>query len=416
MSSTSTTYKSPSKSWGSKTLPSSTMGSGVGVLVAPYEPTMDVRVAQIERLLTTQPVDLDALFTVSRLPGGFLTNDLRRRVWPKFLGINRYDTPNFMASADKEPPQQIRCDVERSFWGFKHCKAWPVEILESKRELLTNMLTATLNRNPGLQYYQGFHDITVVFIEIFEDDPDLAYSLVETVSLHFLKDFMGEDFHTVTNTLPLILQIINKVDVKLFAFLSKALTEPYFATSWLITWFSHDVKDMDTVARVFDGLITSHPLFCLYVSTAIVLSCKDEIFSMECEMSQIHNYLVNVCEKKEISFDKILLKADRLMSVLPPDKLKKLASQDLRDLISSKDVALFLKPPCITRYCDTDAILLEETKRKKAEEVLAKEKALHSERTADDESDKSAAAFWWLDSVVGGIANLTSKLRGDDNA
>ena len=65
---------------------------------------------------------------------------------------------------------------------------------------------------------------------------------------------------------------------------------------------------------------------------------------MECEMSQIHNFLVNVCDRTHVSFDKIFLRADRLMQALPPDKLKKLACEDLRELISGKEVALFLKP------------------------------------------------------------------------
>eukprot|EP00606_Chrysophyceae_sp_TOSAG23-5_P000768 GSChrysophyteH2.ASY1.ANO1.1344.1 assembled CDS len=376
------------------------------------------RIKQIERLLSTQPVDLDALFTISRLEGGFLSHELRRRIWPKFFAVNRYNTPDFHEPAKKAIPskQQIRCDVDRSFWNFLHCKEWPTEKLDEKRALLTDMITATLVRNPELQYYQGFHDVSVVFIEVFEDEPDLAFSLIETASKHFLKDFMGEDFHTVTNTLPLILQIIKKVDVKLFAFLSKALTEPYFATSWLITWFAHDVKDMNTVARIFDGLITSHPLFCLYVSTAIVLSCKEKIFAMECEMSRIHNFLVNICEHDIISFDEILVKADRLMSVFPPDKLKKLASQDLRSLISHKEVALFLKPPCITRYCDTDGVLLEDTKRRKAELVAEKEHALLNQELEEEKNGTSgnAALSWLSNAVVGGIANLVIFKKGEE--
>ena len=372
------------------------------------------RVAQMERLLNTQPVDLDALFTVSRLPGGFLRNDLRKKIWPKFLGINRYDTPDFESFAEKEVPQQIRCDVERSFWSFNHSKDWSTEKLEEKRRLLGNIITAVLARNSDLYYYQGFHDVCVVFIEIFEDEPDLAFAIIETVSKHFLKDFMGSDFRTVTSILPLLLQIVKKVDIKFHAFLSKALTEPYFATSWLITWFSHDIKDLNSVARIFDGLLTSHPLFSLYVSVSVVLSCKDKISNMECEMSQIHNFLVNVCDKTNVSFDKIFLRADRLMQALPPDKLKKLASEDLCELIFKKEVALFLKPPCITRYCDTDAVLLEEVTRRKDMEVAVKKPHLQSsssELTDTHALGDSDHAMWWLSgAIVSSITKIVDKI------
>ena len=375
------------------------------------------RIRQIERLLNTQPVDLDALHTVSRLEGGFINHELRQRVWPKFLGVNRYMAQEFRTeSGDRALTRKIRCDVERSFWNFTHCREWDEAKLGEKRVLLTDMITACLEHNPGLQYYQGFHDVATVFIEIFEDDADLCYLLIEAVSKHFMRDFMGEDFHIVTDALSLILQIVKKVDVKLFAFLSKSLTEPYFAVSWLITWFAHDLKDLDTVARIYDALITSHPMFCLYMCTALVLSCKDEICAMECEMSQIHNYLVNVCERKKVSFDKIIVKADSLMSALPPSRLKVLGSKDLRELIARKKVAMFLKPPCITRYCDTDAVLLEEFKKKKDEAVAKRARETELANAADDAAvglGDTHALYWLSSALLGGIVSLVGAKKSD---
>jgi len=90
-----------------------------------------------------------------------------------------------------------------------------------------------MNRNPDLEYYQGFHDICVVFVEVFDTDPAMAFAVTETLSCNFLKDFMGSDFTTVTLILPLILEILKKVDAKLHAFLKSAFPEPFFATSWL---------------------------------------------------------------------------------------------------------------------------------------------------------------------------------------
>jgi len=374
------------------------------------------RIRQIERLLNTQPVDLDALHTVSRLEGGFINHELRQRVWPKFLGVNRYTAAEFRTeSGDRTITRKIRCDVERSFWNFSHCREWDEAKLVEKRVLLTDMITACLEHNPGLQYYQGFHDVAAVFIEVFEDDADLCYLLIEAVSKHFMRDFMGEDFHVVTDALSLILQIVKKVDVKLFAFLSKSLTEPYFAVSWLITWFAHDLKDLDTVARIYDALVTSHPMFCLYMCTALVLSCKEDIFAMDCEMSQIHNFLVNVCERKKVSFDKIIVKADSLMSALPPSRLKVLGSKDLRELIASKKVTMFLKPPCITRYCDTDAVLLEEFKKKK-DEAVAKRARDMEVATAEDAAvglGDTHALYWLSSALLGGIVSLVGAKKSD---
>ena len=77
--------------------------------------------------------------------------------------------------------------------------------------------------------------------------------IVECLALHYFRDYLAKDFEVVTKFLPLILEIIRKVDRKLFMFLSTANIEAFFAMSWIITWFSHDIKDFDTAARVFDS-------------------------------------------------------------------------------------------------------------------------------------------------------------------
>lgn len=41
----------------------------------------------------------------------------------------------------------------------------------------------------------------------------------------------------------LIMPLIRFADAELFAHLEASLTEPYFATSWLITWLSHDIRE-----------------------------------------------------------------------------------------------------------------------------------------------------------------------------
>ncbi len=106
MSASSTTP--PSKESGSSANPSQPIMGGAASVLSPGSAASDSkerererqslstpgvrerRIADIERILNTQPVDLDALHTISRREGGFIDNDLRQRIWPKFLGINRY--------------------------------------------------------------------------------------------------------------------------------------------------------------------------------------------------------------------------------------------------------------------------------------------------------------------------------------
>ena len=45
---------------------------------------------------------------------------------------------------------------------------------------------------------------------------------------------------------------------------------PFFALSWFITWFAHNVPDLADISRIFDALIASHPLMPLYLSAAVM--------------------------------------------------------------------------------------------------------------------------------------------------
>jgi hypothetical protein len=70
--------------------------------------------------------------------------------------------------------------------------------------------------------------------------------------------------------------------------------QPYFAISWLLTWFSHVVDDWETIVRIFDSCMASHPLFTVYVSVAV-------LSSRSCLLLQIvvyrrHEILAEVCE------------------------------------------------------------------------------------------------------------------------
>lgn len=80
---------------------------------------------------------------------------------------------------------------------------------------------------------------------------------------------MQADFDIVSKSMRMILILIGAVDRELYHFLRTAKLEPFFATSWLITWFAHDIKNIDEIARIYDVFLCSHPLFSYYVCAAV---------------------------------------------------------------------------------------------------------------------------------------------------
>lgn len=129
---------------------------------------------KINGILQQQPVDLEALRKISRLPGGFQSHLLRIRVWPKLLGVNRYNISEdyrsfiqteddiFLANENPDDPnnfasmtQQVRCDVERSLWSQgSGASEWSDDYREKRRKTLAEIILAILGHNPGMHYFQ----------------------------------------------------------------------------------------------------------------------------------------------------------------------------------------------------------------------------------------------------------------------
>jgi TBC1 domain family member 20 len=62
--------------------------------------------------------------------------------------------------------------------------------------------------------------------------------------------------------------LLLQADEALAQYITKAGVLPYFALSWYITWFAHEVQSLPQIARLFDLFMASHPLMPLYVGAA----------------------------------------------------------------------------------------------------------------------------------------------------
>ncbi len=61
-----------------------------------------------------------------------------------------------------------------------------------------------------------------------------------------------------------------QADARLADHIAAAGIMPYFALSWYITWFAHDIAALPKVSRLFDLFMASHPLMPLYVGAVAI--------------------------------------------------------------------------------------------------------------------------------------------------
>eukprot|EP00794_Sanderia_malayensis_P019008 gene19008-20920_t len=259
------------------------------------------KVRKINAALDADPVDIRLLQELAISEYGFVTDDIRCRVWPKLLNVNVFDLPK-RKGADLEQKDfkenkyynQVKLDINRSHRRF------PSGTRVSRRRVLqhqlNNVVMRVLCRNQELHYYQGYHDIAVTLLRVVGED--LAVALLEQLSLHHIRADVGQ----------------------------------IFALSWLITWFGHNLEKFNVIVRLFDVFMATNPIMPVYLGSAIIASDATNILQLECEMSTVHSYLTKLPNNlilDEIEY--LISKAHAVLMEFPPHMLEKAGRKVIRE-------------------------------------------------------------------------------------
>lgn len=212
-------------------------------------------------------------------------------------------------------------------------------LLKKKQRRLGDFLNLSLVQSYGeeggeedrLSYYQGYHDIASIFLSalggatsvqttlpIAEGGSEaraqvtdlqeahtaaasmgltLACQVLNQVARSHHRDAMRSNFNQLNAALRLIIMPLTAAfDAEVHSHLFDCEMEPFFALSWIITWFSHDVRDTSLVKRLFDFFISSHPLMSIYISVAMMIHPLNriEILGADCDFACVHNVLADL--------------------------------------------------------------------------------------------------------------------------
>lgn len=306
----------------------------------------DFKTLQIQQSLRNN--DKLALKTFSISNGGFLTNSLRIEVWCKLTNVD-FNLKTKQNSETKEIIErnqnyrQVVLDVERSL------KRFPPSVHESQRisyqDSLTNVIIKILDKNPSFYYYQGYHDVCLTVLLI--SDEERALRLINQISLTHLKYFMEKTMNTTSNMLEIIYLILKDEDKILYDYLIKSEVGTIFSLSWVITWFSHVLNDLDDILRLFDFFISTHFLMPIYMSISILLYKKEEILLIDCDMASMHKYLTSI-PQEQLPIDHLVYNSLILTNKYPPeDTLLRQKEVERHALNEDDDLLIRVKKSCI---------------------------------------------------------------------
>ncbi|CAB9515089.1 TBC1 domain family member 20 [Seminavis robusta] len=239
--------------------------------------------------------------------------------------------------------EQIERDVTRCTWHLltggqrsrrriimnKHRKKIS-KILRRKQRRLGDLINLTLAvseedlpTEDRLCYYQGYHDVASIFLAALggasikaiekqqqQTSPgsdaavqaatmglEMSSKVLYQVSLSHFREPMRKDFlHLQTALRMVLLPLLSVMDPEVHAHLYGCGMEPFFALSWMLTWFSHDIRDTTLVKRLFDFFLCSHPLMPIYLSVAMLChsSNRQEILATPCEFAELHSVLAGL--------------------------------------------------------------------------------------------------------------------------
>lgn len=274
---------------------------------------------KIEAALADPDTPLSKWQEFAKSEYGLVSDDLRRQVWPRLVGIdpNSVDpAPNLEDLKSHREYNQVILDVNRSLKRFP--PGIPYEQRIALQDQLTVLILRVIIKYPHLRYYQGYHDVAITFLLVVGEE--VAFHVMEILSTNHLVECMQETMEPTQHRLMYLYPIIRRESAKLCDYLLRSSVGTLFALPWYLTWFGHSLNSYRSVVRLYDYFLASPFLMPLYVTVTIVLYREDDIFKEDCDMASLHCLLSQLPE--DLPFEYLLPQAAKLYEKHPPDEIE----------------------------------------------------------------------------------------------
>ncbi|KKA27078.1 hypothetical protein TD95_001143, partial [Thielaviopsis punctulata] len=211
--------------------------------------------------------------------------------------------------------EQVQLDVNRSFVYYPNNKT-PKQLDRCKQEL-SDLIVQVLRRFPFLHYFQGYHDICQVFLLVLP--PPLRARAVCRLSLCRIRDFMLPNMGPTIAQLRLIPDILHAADPPLRRHL--AGTDPFYALAGTLTMYAHNIERYGDIARLFDALLATPPVFSVYMFAQIILSRRHMLLDIPADdHAMLHVMLSRV--PQPLDLEAIIAATQKLLCRIPPESLR----------------------------------------------------------------------------------------------
>lgn len=212
------------------------------------------------------------------------------------------------------------------------------------------MINAMMVKRPELHYYQGYHDILSVLVLVLTDSEELCFAVAERLTLGFLGDCMlRPDFRSLTLLLELLGPLVTAFDPDVGRVLEEAGVHAYVSLPWVITWWSHDSRELGRCARMYDAFLAAPPVFPLYVAAAMIARARTELLAMgpeERDFASVHTFLARLAAREDLPVEALIVDAMRMLRKRPPAALVRASgSPALVEAVRRGEIHALAEPP-----------------------------------------------------------------------
>ena len=193
-----------------------------------------------------------------------------------------------------------------------------LEYIEKLKSILLE-----LNDKKFFSYYQGFHDISFYLILVFKQDlaklTDFLYQLCFFKLHDFSLEYLNEKYDFVQ-----VMKIFDYIFQELYPHYHSKIQEIsqdgfYYVSSFIFTWFTHDINNIPLLMRIFDYLILSNPLIIYFLSAKILgnyieknnlLQSADDKIDSEEEYFDYFKSLLIIKSINESNIESLIIQTD----------------------------------------------------------------------------------------------------------
>lgn len=193
------------------------------------------------------------------------------------------ETINFTNKTVSSYSEIIRLDTLRS----KLNSILPISKYPSTNSSLKQILHKVASAIPTINnqryhYCQGFHDITMIFLILYDLNKNIALNCTQRFAEFYMRESLNNktnhEMFNFTTESKIVEKLIVLYDKKIANLIFKFFEEGlFFVYPWIITFFTHNLNNLLQQYRILDYILTSSPN-CIYFMCAVTVVNEFSIF------------------------------------------------------------------------------------------------------------------------------------------